>query len=172
MPDKTLVVTKISKSIISRLMPKFTNRLLQWVAPLNEEHLIVRFEQAPYIFIHYDSGSYELVLVFQVRNLTPYRIEFHKYECEITLSSNPFFQVKDSEYFVLKPNEKKQITFRHHLTLPELKQAEAKSNEGDNALYAQYKFSFTVNTRFEPQIIRPEVLHSVMTIGKHGQPKA
>ena len=124
------------------------------------------------IYIHYDSGSYELVLVFQIRNLTPYKIEFHKYECEITLSSNPFFQVKDSEHFVLKQNENKQITLRHQLALSELKKAEARSSQGDNVLYAHYTFSFTVNARFGPQVVKPEVLHSVMTIGKHGQPKA
>jgi hypothetical protein len=71
MADTGLVVTKVGQSIISKLMPKFANRLLQWAAPLNEEHVIVRLEQAPYTSIHYDSGSYELVLVFQISNLTP-----------------------------------------------------------------------------------------------------
>jgi hypothetical protein len=172
MPDTGLVVTKVGQSIISKLMPKFANRLLQWAVPLNEDHVIVRLEQAPYISIHYDSGSYELVLVFQISNLTPYKIEFNKYECEITLSSNPFFQVKDSEHFVLKQSEKKRIVLRHQLALSELKRAEAESSEGNNALYAQYTFSFTVNTRFGPQMIKPEVLCSVMMIGRHGQPKA
>ena len=172
MADTGLVVTKVGQSIISRLMPKFVNRLLQWAAPLNEDHVIVRLEQAPYIYIHYDSDSYELVLVFKIRNLTPYKIEFHKYECEITLYSSPFFHVKDSEYFVLEHNEKKQITFRHQLALSELKKAEARSSQGDNVLYAHYTFSFAVNTRFGPQVVKPEVLHSVMTIGRHGQPKA
>ena len=60
MPDTGLVVTKVGQSIISKLMPKFANRLLQWAAPLDDEHVIVRLEQAPYIFIRYNSGSYEL----------------------------------------------------------------------------------------------------------------
>jgi len=94
-------------------------------------------------------------------------MEFHKYECEITLSSNPFFQVKDSEHFVLKQNEKKRIALCHQLAQSEIKKAEAKSNEGDNTLYAQYNFSFTVNTRFGPQVIKPEALCSVMTISRN-----
>jgi hypothetical protein len=140
MADTGLVVTKIGQSIISKLMPKFTNRLLQWAAPLNEDHIIVRLEQGPYIFIRYDSGSYELILVFQISNLTPYKIEFHKYECEITLSSNPFFQIKDSEHFILEQNEKKRIVLCHQLAPSEIKKAEAKSSEGDNTLYAQSSY--------------------------------
>ena len=172
MADTGLVVTKIGRSIISKLMPKFANRLLQWAVPLNEDHVIVRFEQAPYICVHYHPGTYEMVLVFQVSNLTPYKIEFHKYDCKIALSSNPFFHVKESEYFVLKQHEKKQVSLIHQLTPSELRKADAQSNQGHNAFYAQYAFSFTVNTRFGPQVIKPEDLCSVMTISKDGQPKA
>src|SRR5262245_44118744 len=97
MDDTGLVAAKVAKTIATKikLVYRLTNLFVRWIAPLKEYHVIIRIEEVPFVHFHYDSGSYELILFFNVINHTPYKIDFYSYDCDVALSSSPFFTVKD-----------------------------------------------------------------------------
>jgi hypothetical protein len=175
MPDKALVAAKVAQTIATKikLLDRLTNWFVRWMVPLRDEHVIIRIEEVPNVQIHYDSDSYELIWVFNVINHTPYDIDFYGYDCDVSTSSSPLFQVENNRRFILKPIEKERLVLRRQLDRAEIRKAESRSQaSGDTTLYARYKFTFTVNTRFGPLALRPEAVHGAMIINRYGQQKA
>lgn len=152
MSTTSIVTTKVTASLISKITPKFGNWFFKKLTPFEMEHFIIQFEFIPYIIVNNETINNELRMCFNLQNFTIYEAEIYGYECTIQAASQPFMSLKSSEHFILKPNQKHKCGIEFPLGSGDLRRATV-LKEKQEIHPANYSFSFQAKTRFGQQQI-------------------